>query len=1137
MRIVSGIAASAMVLTGGALVATPAFAAGDPGAEVIVTGNDIRSNESTYVGWHEGYNNAKRAYFVADDGLHLGVGVKSQVLNGTDPVSVNRAELEGLITSAEVVTTSGLATFQLPLFFGPGATQSYTTLRPADVVTGANTFATGANWISSGDIAGTPGVAKNVATPLSEILTALGAQGSMRLLGFGVQAETEAVVTSISYDGTTYSFRPYVAAAPTNPVVVRDVDVKSSETDDTYADWHEGKSADGSTVKADGLHLGVPTSSTVIKGSAVKTDPASTKVTQAELQKLISDASVVVSSGSATFQVPVHFGPALSGFTTIRSTSLAARPDAFTFDLTDRWATSRAFGSFAAQGEGALGDILDALYAEAGGDVWLAGYGVQADSSNPAVVPSLVWDGTEYTFTQPVTAACAPTTGPNVTNQNSNGWIFGLTGSTSEVTFVDGGVLLKTNGWAQTDKASLEHAVDIALKDVGTPAMHLSNESGVKPGIQLEVDFDKDGSADGWLIGETDYSLTDGTMRYWYSGDAWVEAHAPHTGGGLGSPHYGTLDEWLVPFPDAQVSEVDVAIGRYALGEATVNSFDFGCEKFSFGLDADYPASTATVEVSDPQIAPVENATTYTQWHEGYANSKRAYSTQADGLHLGDGAHSQIMKGVDTPIGTTTLESLITSAAVSVKSGTTTFQIPIIYGAANTFTTLRSGTLTTGDDHRFSVSDNWVSTKPLKRNDGSTYTPTWATPVADLVKFFNEQGNVTVLGFGVQADSAAVVQDLIFDGTTYKFVPAAAVPTTETVRVTEPQIALTETPANYTTWHEGYNNATKSFSVAENGLNFGSPLNSQIMKGLDNPVAVSNLFALLSSQAGTSVVSGTVTYQVPVKFDQTANPAGFTTLRSASLGAGDHTFSLSDKWISSKALGGLLANTPYALGDLLDALSVYTDAEAIGFGVLASSAAVVDSVVWGNTTYVFSGAMVAGTATIDGDAKVGETLTAVPGDWDPSGITYSYQWLRDGDVITGATGSTHLLGSADVGSMISVTVTGTKNGYESKSSMSDATAAVVAIAPSVPSAPTAALDGRSDIKVTWTAPANDGGAAITGYTVILTPTTGTSTPREATVGAGETSHVFTGLTAALSYTATVSVIGGIQRGSGEHPAV
>lgn len=59
--------------------------------------------------------------------------------------------------------------------------------------------------------------------------------------------------------------------------------------------------------------------------------------------------------------------------------------------------------------------------------------------------------------------------------------------------------------------------------------------------------------------------------------------------------------------------------------------------------------------------------------------------------------------------------------------------------------------------------------------------------------------------------------------------------------------------------------------------------------------------------------------------------------------------------------------------------------------------------------------------TITGVAQVGEVLTATPGTWTGSPTpTLSYQWLRDGAIIPGATGTTYTLQAADETAEITV---------------------------------------------------------------------------------------------------------------------
>ncbi len=83
--------------------------------------------------------------------------------------------------------------------------------------------------------------------------------------------------------------------------------------------------------------------------------------------------------------------------------------------------------------------------------------------------------------------------------------------------------------------------------------------------------------------------------------------------------------------------------------------------------------------------------------------------------------------------------------------------------------------------------------------------------------------------------------------------------------------------------------------------------------------------------------------------------------------------------------------------------------------------------------------------TITGTAQVGQTLTASQGTWANSPTSYAYQWKRAGTAISGATSSTYVPVTADVGNALTVTVTAA-NATGSASSTSAATASVIAAA-------------------------------------------------------------------------------------------
>ncbi|MFT3971175.1 MAG: FlgD immunoglobulin-like domain containing protein [Micropruina sp.] len=72
----------------------------------------------------------------------------------------------------------------------------------------------------------------------------------------------------------------------------------------------------------------------------------------------------------------------------------------------------------------------------------------------------------------------------------------------------------------------------------------------------------------------------------------------------------------------------------------------------------------------------------------------------------------------------------------------------------------------------------------------------------------------------------------------------------------------------------------------------------------------------------------------------------------------------------------------------------------------------------------------------------GQTLTAKPGTWKPTGVTLNYQWYRDKKKISGATRTTYTVTTGDVGKKLTVKVTGTMDGWKTTTKTSKATGKV-----------------------------------------------------------------------------------------------
>ena len=178
-----------------------------------------------------------------------------------------------------------------------------------------------------------------------------------------------------------------------------------------------------------------------------------------------------------------------------------------------------------------------------------------------------------------------------------------------------------------------------------------------------------------------------------------------------------------------------------------------------------------------------------------------------------------------------------------------------------------------------------------------------------------------------------------------------------------------------------------------------------------------------------------------------------------------------------------------------------------------------------DTTTASTNTAPTGAPTITGTAEVGETLTAVTtGIMDDDGLTsptYTYQWIRvDGTEadIAAANSSTYTLGDADLGTTLKVKVTFDDDlGHtETLTSAATATVGAVATAPTVSTvdAPTNLLADAGDaaVTLTWEAPEDDGGSAITDYQYRID-----QTGEWISIGSTDTTHTVTGLVNGTEY--------------------
>lgn len=83
------------------------------------------------------------------------------------------------------------------------------------------------------------------------------------------------------------------------------------------------------------------------------------------------------------------------------------------------------------------------------------------------------------------------------------------------------------------------------------------------------------------------------------------------------------------------------------------------------------------------------------------------------------------------------------------------------------------------------------------------------------------------------------------------------------------------------------------------------------------------------------------------------------------------------------------------------------------------------------------GVLKAETPKITGTPEVDHVVTADPGEWGPSPVNLTYQWLRDGSAIEEETDASYRLSVSDLGREISLRVSGSKQMFDDASRTSD----------------------------------------------------------------------------------------------------
>lgn len=185
-------------------------------------------------------------------------------------------------------------------------------------------------------------------------------------------------------------------------------------------------------------------------------------------------------------------------------------------------------------------------------------------------------------------------------------------------------------------------------------------------------------------------------------------------------------------------------------------------------------------------------------------------------------------------------------------------------------------------------------------------------------------------------------------------------------------------------------------------------------------------------------------------------PAGWS-LASENIAAGYSSATVVNAWLNSP-------------GHRVNIMSAATDI-GIGFYVAPNGTAYS---VQNFAKYPASTALTAFSAapvpTVLGSALLGRTLTASAGVWSPTPVSLAFQWNAGGVKIAGATAPTYVPVTADLGKRLTVTVTGTKQGYTTVAQTSLGTAAVKG---TLTATPTPTITGTAKVAQVLTANAGN----------------------------------------------------------------
>ena len=230
------------------------------------------------------------------------------------------------------------------------------------------------------------------------------------------------------------------------------------------------------------------------------------------------------------------------------------------------------------------------------------------------------------------------------------GWDLTETRTTGHNQLVAGGLHVWTESNGTTDKAAGYYATaGLNLSDVDSASIDFASFEGGRPGLQLKIDRDGNGSWDGNLVYEP-----------WagYGADSWWTNKSGFGVSNKGFSDYmsvGTLAEYQSANPAAKVQAIGYSLGSGVKGDAIISKMTFGETSYTFNLA---PLNVPT-NLKPATGSATNNPAFPMTWNAVAGATKyeyRASYSQANPATLGDVIYSDSSEsGVNYTLGATTI--------------------------------------------------------------------------------------------------------------------------------------------------------------------------------------------------------------------------------------------------------------------------------------------------------------------------------------------------------------------------------------------------------------------------------------------------------------------------------------------------